>query len=177
MDDQIYNSNNSNFDDDDAKLYFQIEEYHKSQNKLKDLIIQNKNEVLVLCLISNEYLDAWKKYCLLDRYNFSHIHDNPKKWNNERKQLNINNFLNQLNNDEICIYNSGLLSLKTESNFHLITKEFFKQLNNGNLKELKYTFKSINNKIIARIDENVIIILVFHENQFHLFLLKLEIWK
>ena len=174
MEDQIYNSNNSNFDDDDAKLYYQIEEYHNSQNKLKDLIIQNKSKVLDLCLISNEYLDAWKKYCLLDRYNFSHIHDNPKKWNNERKQLNINNFPNQLNNDEICIYNSGLLSLKTESNFHLITKEFFEQLSkNGNLKELKYTFKSINNKIIARIDENVII-LVFHENKFHLFLLKLE---
>ena len=120
MEDQIYNSNNSNFDDNDAKLYYEIEEYHNSQNKLKDLIIQNKNEVLDLCLISNEYLDAWKKYCLLDRYNFSHIHDNPKKWNNERKQLNINNFLNQLNNDEICKYNSDLLSLKTESNFHLI---------------------------------------------------------
>ena len=169
-------SNISIFDDRDASLYFQIEEYNISQKRLKEYIQQKQNESLNLFLISKAYINIWKKQCLLDKYDFDYIKANKQEWFNERRKSNKDNTLNQLDNGDICIMNSRVFSVVPESDFHLVSEEFFKKLkNNGNLFKLKYEFKSINNQLIARANENtILILLLIHENKFKLFLLQLD---
>ena len=121
-------SNISIFDDRDASLYFQIEEYNISQKRLKEYIQQKQNESLKLFLISKAYINIWKKQCLLDKYDFDYIKANKQEWFNERRKSNKDNTLNQLDNGDICIMNSREFSVVPESDFHLVSEEFFKRL-------------------------------------------------
>jgi hypothetical protein len=143
-----------NFDPEDISIYYQIENYEKSQKKIK-ISIKNAYEMkdkLELFLISDKWLNKWKEYSCINYYSFEDIKRQPDKWEKLRKQKRNKIKLDNFNNHDIIQFNNMSISsdfnssFKPDSNFHLVTKECFNSFSEGILdKELqiiKFNFES-----------------------------------
>ena len=149
----------SNLGNDKIKLYYQKEEYDKSQNKLKEILTGGQEGFIDLYLISDKWLNAWKDY------------NNKKTGFNPCPLNNQDIIVSDLNSEQNSI-NFNIETFNVESYFHLVTKECFERFCNfqQNNHELKYKFKYLNNQIIARSNKKVILLLMLN-NKFNLFIL------
>ena len=172
-------------DSKEIELLSQIEEYEKSQNELRALLIESKTNMepkdIVLYLINDKWLNSWKKYCALDNFDYQSIIKDKINWSNHRKKLNIDSMQISQSNHELIQFNNNSInsmnkSFKPDKYFHLVTRECYYKLISGKdneLYKLKFNFKCYHNKIMTKSD-NKAILLFIHNQKFKSFVLILE---
>ena len=169
----------------DVSLYYQIENYEKSQKMIKQYInyYYEVKEKIELYLISDKWLNKWKEYSGINYYSSEDIKSQPYEWIKLRKKKNkleLDNF----NNDDIIQFDNKSISsgfnssFKPDSNFHLVTKECFNSFSEGILdkefQKIKLNFEAVGKKIMAQSDNKIIVLYFQDHNKLKLILFILE---
>ena len=173
--DKIYNS-----DPENIMLYTQIDNYERSQKKIKEYVNYETKGKIELYLVSDTWLNKWKLYSCINFYTLEEIKNKPENWLFSREEIKSKHKLNNFNNDDLIQYDNKSMSsdfnssFKPDSNFHLVTKECFNSFSEGipdkDLKIIKLNFESINKKIIAQSDNKIIVLFSQNDNKLKLIL-------
>ena len=159
----------------------QIKIYDESQTLLKDLIANNiESDNLELYIISDDWLNKWKKYTCFDEIRYSMPLNKNKLREVRLKNESDKIVLDMINNKDLIVFDNTNLytnfTINMESNFHFLTKECFDILtqNKINQKEkIKFDFISYKNKLISKY-KNKILILYINKNNLNFILLTLN---
>ena len=173
---------------EDISILYQIENYEKSQNKIKISINYDyeMKDKLELFLISDKWLNKWKEYSGINYYSSEEIKNKTHNWKKFREQIKIKNTLDNFNNDDIIQYDNRSTSsdfnpsFNPDSNFHLVTKECFKSFSEGisdkelELRIIRLNFEAIGKKLIAQSYNKIIVLYFQNNNKLKLILFILE---
>ena len=154
----------------------QIKSYDESQTLLKDLIANNiESDNLELYIISDDWLNKWKKYTCFDEIRYSMPFNKNKLREVRLKNESDKIVLDMINNKDLILFDNTNLetnfTINMESNFHFLTKECFDILtqNKINQKEkIKLDFRSYKNKLISNYKNKFFLILYLNKNNLNL---------